>query len=136
MNCKLSGTETCLVLHRLQTPQPLPAEAAYESQPTWEFPKIGVPYFGVLIIRILLLRVLYLGPLFSETPTSQTLEDPNSELHFPKTSPQPATYSPFDKPEQDTLKPWPKREAYLWFVGNGRMVVIVIIIVPHSSIPY
>ena len=36
---------------------------------TWEFPKIGVPYFGVLIIRILLFRVLYLGPLFSETPT-------------------------------------------------------------------
>ena len=30
------------------------------------------------------------------------------------------------------LDPW----GYLWFVGNGRMVVIVIIIVPHSSIPY
>ena len=27
-------------------------------------------------------------------------------------------------------------EAYLWLVGNGRMVVIVVIIVPHSSIPY
>ena len=26
-------------------------------EPTWEFPKIGVPYFGVLIIRILLFRV-------------------------------------------------------------------------------
>ena len=26
---------------------------------TWEFPKIGAPYFGVLIIRILLFRVLY-----------------------------------------------------------------------------
>ena len=26
--------------------------------------------------------------------------------------------------------------AYLWLVGNGRMVVIVVIIVPHSSIPY
>ena len=26
---------------------------------TWEFPKIGVPYFGVLIARILLFRVLY-----------------------------------------------------------------------------
>ena len=25
---------------------------------------------------------------------------------------------------------------YLWLVGNGRMVVIVVIIVPHSSIPY
>ena len=36
---------------------------------TWEFPKIGVPYFGDLIIRILLFRVLYWGPLFSETPT-------------------------------------------------------------------
>ena len=27
-------------------------------------------------------------------------------------------------------------QAYLWLVGNGRMVVIVVIIVPHSSIPY
>ena len=27
-------------------------------------------------------------------------------------------------------------KAYLWLVGNGRMVVIVVIIVPHSSIPY
>ena len=26
--------------------------------------------------------------------------------------------------------------AYLWLVGNGRMVVMVVIIVPHSSIPY
>ena len=26
---------------------------------TWDFPKIGIPYFGVLIIRILLFRVLY-----------------------------------------------------------------------------
>ena len=26
-------------------------------------------------------------------------------------------------------------EAYLWLVGNGRMVVRVVIIVPHSSIP-
>ena len=26
--------------------------------------------------------------------------------------------------------------TYLWLVGNGRMVVIVVIIVPHSSIPY
>ena len=26
--------------------------------------------------------------------------------------------------------------SYLWLVGNGRMVVIVVIIVPHSSIPY
>ena len=25
---------------------------------------------------------------------------------------------------------------YLWLVGNGRMVVIVVIIAPHSSIPY
>ena len=25
---------------------------------------------------------------------------------------------------------------HLWFVGNGRMVVIVVIIVPLSSIPY
>ena len=24
----------------------------------------------------------------------------------------------------------------VWLVGNGRMVVIVAIIVPHSSIPY
>ena len=37
---------------------------------TWEFPKIGVPYFGVLITRILLFGVLYWGPLLSETPTS------------------------------------------------------------------
>ena len=29
---------------------------------------------------------------------------------------------------------WPK--TYLWLVGNGGMVVIVVIIVPHSSIPY
>ena len=29
---------------------------------------------------------------------------------------------------------WP--DPYLWLVGNGRMVVIVVIIVPHSSIPY
>ena len=28
------------------------------------------------------------------------------------------------------------RRAYLWLVGNGRMVVIVVIIVPPSSIPY
>ena len=28
------------------------------------------------------------------------------------------------------------RNPYLWLVGNGRMVVIVLIIVPHSSIPY
>ena len=28
------------------------------------------------------------------------------------------------------------RITYLWLVGNGRMVVIVVIIVPHSSIPY
>ena len=26
--------------------------------------------------------------------------------------------------------------TYLWLVGNGRMVVLVAIIVPHSSIPY
>ena len=26
--------------------------------------------------------------------------------------------------------------SYLWLVGNGRMVVIVVLIVPHSSIPY
>ena len=26
--------------------------------------------------------------------------------------------------------------TYLWLVGNGRMVVIVVIIIPHSSIPY
>ena len=26
--------------------------------------------------------------------------------------------------------------AYLWLVGNRRMVVIVVVIVPHSSIPY
>ena len=26
--------------------------------------------------------------------------------------------------------------TYLWLVGNGRMVVLVVIIVPHSSIPY
>ena len=26
--------------------------------------------------------------------------------------------------------------SYLWLAGNGRMVVIVVIIVPHSSIPY
>ena len=25
---------------------------------------------------------------------------------------------------------------YLWLVGNGGMVAIVVIIVPHSSIPY
>ena len=25
---------------------------------------------------------------------------------------------------------------YHWLVGNGRMVVIVVIIVPHSSMPY
>ena len=26
--------------------------------------------------------------------------------------------------------------TYLWLVGNGRMVVMVVIVVPHSSIPY
>ena len=26
--------------------------------------------------------------------------------------------------------------SYLWLVGNGRMVVVVVIIVPHSSIHY
>ena len=26
--------------------------------------------------------------------------------------------------------------SYLWLVGNGRMVVIVVLIVPHSPIPY
>ena len=26
--------------------------------------------------------------------------------------------------------------SYLWLVGNGGMIVIVVIIVPHSSIPY
>ena len=26
--------------------------------------------------------------------------------------------------------------SYLWLVGNGRMVIIVVIIAPHSSIPY
>ena len=30
----------------------------------------------------------------------------------------------------------PRGMTYLWLVGNGRMVVIVVIIVPHSSIPY
>ena len=30
----------------------------------------------------------------------------------------------------------PKPCPYLWLVGNGRMVAIVVIIVPHSSIPY
>ena len=30
-----------------------------------------------------------------------------------------------------SAEPYP----YLWSVGNGRMVVIVAIIVPHSSIP-
>ena len=34
--------------------------------------------------------------------------------------------------DQACLKPF----TYLWLVGNGRMVVIVVIIVPHSSIPY
>ena len=48
------------------------AEALSQESPraSWEFPKIGVPYFGDLIIRILPFRVLYWGPLFSETPTS------------------------------------------------------------------
>ena len=27
-------------------------------------------------------------------------------------------------------------KTYLWLVGNGRMVVIVVITLPHSSIPY
>ena len=27
-------------------------------------------------------------------------------------------------------------KTYLWLVGNERMIVIVVIIVPHSSIPY
>ena len=27
-------------------------------------------------------------------------------------------------------------DPYLRLVGNGRMVVIVVIVVPHSSIPY
>ena len=26
--------------------------------------------------------------------------------------------------------------SYLWLVGNGRMIEIVVIVVPHSSIPY
>ena len=30
----------------------------------------------------------------------------------------------------------PQHLTYLWLVGNGRMVVIVLLIVPHSSIPY
>ena len=30
----------------------------------------------------------------------------------------------------------PQPSTYLWLVGNGRMVVIVVIIVPHSSIPF
>ena len=30
----------------------------------------------------------------------------------------------------------PQDKAYLWLVGNGRIVVIVVLIVPHSSIPY
>ena len=29
-----------------------------------------------------------------------------------------------------------RASSYLWLVGNGRMVVIVVIIVPPSSIPY
>ena len=28
------------------------------------------------------------------------------------------------------------RHSYLWLVGNRGMVVIVVIVVPHSSIPY
>ena len=35
------------------------SQRAFSAIATWEFPKIGVPYFGVLIIRILLFRVLY-----------------------------------------------------------------------------
>ena len=31
---------------------------------------------------------------------------------------------------------WDSLNTYLWLVGNGRKVVIVVIIVPHSSIPY
>ena len=31
---------------------------------------------------------------------------------------------------------WGLTVTYLWLVGNGRMVVIVVMIVPYSSIPY
>ena len=31
---------------------------------------------------------------------------------------------------------WVVYGTYLWLVGNGGMVVIVVTIVPHSSIPY
>ena len=48
------------------------------------------------------------------------------------------------RPEtHDQIEPAPKPAnktkhfiTYLWLVGSGRMVVIVDIIVPHSSIPY
>ena len=37
--------------------------------PTWEFPKIGVPYSGVLIIRILLFIGYYIRvPYFRKLP--------------------------------------------------------------------
>ena len=44
--------------------------------------------------------------------------------------PNTSTHRPQEGPELQTLF------SYLWLVGNGRMVVIVVIIVPHSSIPY
>ena len=38
-----------------------------------------------------------------------------------------------EMPERAERRTW---QAYLCLVGNGRRVVIVVVIVPHSSIPY
>ena len=53
------------------------------------------------------------------------------------------TKSKFIEPQNPKKPKCPKTPSlglegftYLWLVGNGGMVLIVVIILPHSSIPY
>ena len=45
---------------------------------------------------------------------------------------------PYTTPDIESQQPQTPHflDLPLWLVGNGRMVVIVVIFVPHSSIPY
>ena len=57
-------------------------------------------------------------------------------LPFPTFSPTRSLVQALRKRLKVAWKPKLTPPTYLWLVGNGRMVVIVVIIVPHSSIPY
>ena len=56
-----------------------------------------------------------------------------SNLKRPKPQNTEYPHPPLELDPQTRFSP---PATYLWLVGNGRMVVIVVIIVPHSSIPH